>query len=298
MIINSEFIQKLEPFVEFVTHCPEVEIGLGVPRKWIRIVMEGDAKTLVQPATGADLTRKMADYIKETIPSLPAIDGFILREGSPSCSMSRVRYYAGPEKGAKVAGTGPGLFGEAVLSSFAGLPIESDGRLRNQKIREVFLTKIFAISALRGVESSGKMRELVEYHSRNKYSFMTYGQSKLKELGRIVANRDNLPFDEVIVNYRAKLLELFGTSPRSTSVINVLNKVYGYFSKSLSKVEKDRYHQQVALFRRGQTTLTSLREMLMLWGLRFDEDYITSQTFFQPFPNELNEFCKVDAFQS
>ena len=36
--ISDDFVRKLEPHVEFVTTCPEVEIGLGVPRNPIRIV--------------------------------------------------------------------------------------------------------------------------------------------------------------------------------------------------------------------------------------------------------------------
>ncbi len=296
MVINSEFNQKISPFVDFVTHCPEVEIGLGVPRKWIRIVTDGEEKTLVQPSTGADLTKKMSSYIKEIIPTLSNIDGFILREGSPSCSISRVRYYSGPEKGANVTGSGPGLFGASILSNYAGLPIESDGRLRNEKIRETFLTKAFALADLRGVEASRKMSSLVAYHSRNKYLLMTYSQHVLKELGRVVANQGGLPFTSVISEYRVGLLDLFKKTPRAPSIVNVLNKVYGYFSEHLSKRERDHYHMQVTAFRSGQTTLTSLREMLLLWGLRFDEDYITNQTFFQPFPAELNEFCKMEVF--
>ena len=115
MIINSDFIQNVGPFVDFVTHCPEVEIGLGVPRKWLRIVLENGEKHFVQPSTGTDYTEAMTDYIDRVVPTLAEMDGFVLREGSPSCSMSRVRYYLGSEKGASVRGQGAGLFGEAIL---------------------------------------------------------------------------------------------------------------------------------------------------------------------------------------
>jgi uncharacterized protein YbgA (DUF1722 family) len=258
--------------------------------------MKDDKKTLVQPATGRDLTEEMASYIEEIVPTLKGLDGYVLRGGSPSCSISRVKYYTGAEKGSPVDSYGAGLFGGAILNTYAGLPIESDGRLRNQKIREVFLTKVFAFAALRELEKSTKMRDLVDYHSRNKYLFMSYNQQKMRALGRIVANPERLPVAEVVARYKTTLMQLFSKGPRSSSVINVLNKVYGYFSKQLAKGEKDHFHGQVEMFRAGKASLTSIREMLWLWGLRFDEEYITSQIFFQPFPEPLNEFCKFETY--
>ena len=43
---QSDFIENIEPFVDFVTHCPEVGIGLGVPRQTVRIVLKGEERRL------------------------------------------------------------------------------------------------------------------------------------------------------------------------------------------------------------------------------------------------------------
>ena len=37
-VIKDDFVEALTPFVEYITVCPEVEIGLGVPRKPIRLI--------------------------------------------------------------------------------------------------------------------------------------------------------------------------------------------------------------------------------------------------------------------
>ena len=37
-MISSDFVKKLKKFVDFKPVCPEVEIGLGIPRNPIRIV--------------------------------------------------------------------------------------------------------------------------------------------------------------------------------------------------------------------------------------------------------------------
>ena len=51
----------LGPFVEWVPVCPEVEIGLGVPRDTIRLVGDAPAPRLVVERTGEDLTARMLD---------------------------------------------------------------------------------------------------------------------------------------------------------------------------------------------------------------------------------------------
>ena len=79
-IIASEFVEKLKPYVNFIPVCPEVEVGLGVPRDPVRIVLVNGEKKLLQPATGFDFTDKMTKFSKSFLDSLDAVDGFILKE--------------------------------------------------------------------------------------------------------------------------------------------------------------------------------------------------------------------------
>jgi uncharacterized protein YbgA (DUF1722 family)/uncharacterized protein YbbK (DUF523 family) len=290
-------VEKIKPFVDFVTHCPEVEIGLGSPRKFVRIVLDGEIKTFVQPETNGDFTQEMSDYIDQIVPTLNDLDGFILKDNSPSCSINRVRYYRGSEKGAEIGGGGPGLFGEAILREYSHLPIESDGRLRNQKIREVFLTRIFTLAAAKQVVKNKKMNDLVEFHSNNKYLLMTFSQKKLRELGQITSNQDKMLFNEVAARYLETLEKTLAVSPRSSMVVNVFSKIFGYFSKDLKADERKFFLTRLEAYRQGKISITSLRETLLLWALRFEQDYILKQTVFQPFPEELNEICKLVQYQ-
>jgi uncharacterized protein YbgA (DUF1722 family)/uncharacterized protein YbbK (DUF523 family) len=295
---QSDFIDNVTPFVDFVTHCPEVEIGLGVPRQSVRIVLEGQERRFVQPATGTDLTDKMTEFVDDLSDKLENVDGFVLKAGSPSCSIDRVRYYSGPEKGASVKKYGSGFWGGKVLEKFSGIPIEEDGKLRNPKFREAFLTKIFMVADFRRVRESGRMHELVKYHSRNKYLIMTYGQKYVPQLGRIVANPEKKRFDEVTQDYFEIMKQFMNATPRSTSIINVMTKLYGYFSKLVSKREQDFFLKTIDSYRRGVASLTSIRETIRMWAIRFDEKYVDDQTIFQPFPEELNSICDVQSFKS
>jgi len=101
-IIASEFVEKLKPYVEFVPVCPEVEVGLGVPRSPIRLVSKDGRIRLIQPSTGLDLSEKMEAFAERFLGSLNDVDGFILKSASPSSGFRNVKIYPRAEKSASI----------------------------------------------------------------------------------------------------------------------------------------------------------------------------------------------------
>ncbi|TFG28382.1 DUF1722 domain-containing protein [Candidatus Thorarchaeota archaeon] len=70
-----------------------------------------------------------------------------------------------------------------------------------------------------------------------------------------------------------------------------------YFSKDLDKREKVSFQKMLQSYRQGNLPLTSLRETLRMWAIRFDDSYVEEQSIFQPFPEELNSICDKEAFE-
>ncbi|HJU12456.1 MAG TPA: DUF523 domain-containing protein, partial [Candidatus Binataceae bacterium] len=88
---RSDFLtETLGSFVEFVPVCPEVEIGLGVPRETLRLVRDRDTAhglRLISNNSRTDLTDKMKAYAKRRVAALGRQDlsGYVLKKNSPSC---------------------------------------------------------------------------------------------------------------------------------------------------------------------------------------------------------------------
>ena len=101
-MIPDRFVEKLKPYVEFLPICPEVEIGLGTPRDPIRVVQVDGKKQLYQPSTNKFFTDDALSFTEEYLSSLKEIDGFILKNRSPSCGQGDVKIYQGIEKSAMV----------------------------------------------------------------------------------------------------------------------------------------------------------------------------------------------------
>ncbi len=293
-IIASEFVEKLKPYVSFVPVCPEIEIGLGVPRDPIRIVLVNGEQRLLEPSTGLDFTEKMKRFAGSFLKSLSYVDGFILKSGSPSSGFKNVKIYPKIEKSSSIA-RGPGFFGKAVLDRFPHLAIEDERRLLNPRIREHFLTKLFAFASFRKVKQSGAMGELVRFQSENKYLLTAYNQKKLRVLGRIVANPEKKKPSELINSYETHLHNSFARSPSVSANVNVMMKTMGYFSHQLSKDEKSFFLNSLEKYKTGRPPSSASLSVLKAWIIRFKEEYLMNQTFLEPYPEQLAEVNTIMA---
>ncbi len=287
-MMTSDLVRRLRPLVKFIPVCPEVEVGLGVPREPVRIVKSGNALRLIQPATGYDLTKKMNRFSREFLDALPEVDGFILKSKSPSSAMKDAKIYPDIEKVSPI-GKGPGFFGGAVLERFGHLAVEDERRLLNLRIKEHFLTKLYTLADFRSVKNSGAISRLVDFQARNKLLFTAYSQKELHIMGRIVAQPKGRAFQEIIAEYRSHLWKTLRQPPRRGSNENVLTKAAGYFTSKLSKSEKAFFLDAVAKYRAGKFPLSTPLNVLRAWTIRFSEEYLMQQTFFEPYPEVLME---------
>ncbi|NIN01170.1 MAG: DUF1722 domain-containing protein [candidate division Zixibacteria bacterium] len=288
LIISSEAVRKLRGQVEFVPVCPEVEIGLGIPRDPVRIISTDGKPTLLQPATNRDVTEKMEKFAKTFLDSFKEIDGFILKSRSPSCGTKDVKVYSGSGKGVS-SSRGSGFFGGAVLERFPHLAIEDEGRLTNFGIREHFLAKLFALAGFREIKGKASMSELVRFQRQNKSLLMAYSQKELRVLGRIVANHEKKPPVEVIKDYEQHLWNAFLRPAKDTSNINVLMHAIGHFSESLSSKEKSFFLNTLEEYRDERIPLSVPLSILKSWAVRFEDDYLMEQSFIEPYPEQLVE---------
>ncbi|HEX6694948.1 MAG TPA: 2-thiouracil desulfurase family protein [Longimicrobiales bacterium] len=139
-IIDAPFVQRLARAADIIEVCPEVGIGLGVPRPPIRMERGRGGIALVQPTTGRDITGDMHGYSDSFLGSLGPVDGFILKARSPSCGTRDVSVFDGDA----VVASAPGRFADAVLRWFPDVPVQDELTLRDPGERSDFLARVYA----------------------------------------------------------------------------------------------------------------------------------------------------------
>jgi len=289
-IIEDRFVAKLGTFVDYRPVCPEVAIGLGIPREPVRIVVDGGERHLFQPATERDVTKEMRGFTNHYLSGVEGVEGFLLKNRSPSCGPRDVKIYEGFHKTASAV-MGSGIFGGAVIERLKGKAIEDEGRLRNFTIRENFLMRIFTLARYREVRNKASIQGLVDFHTRNKFLLMAFNQSRMRELGRIVANhRDFGRTPEGALSHYGENLEvLLDRIPRFTSIINVLMHMFGGFKDLLSADEKRFFLNSIEEYRDERIPLSVILHTLEAWAIGSKNQYLLNQTFLRPYPRDLVE---------
>jgi uncharacterized protein YbgA (DUF1722 family)/uncharacterized protein YbbK (DUF523 family) len=290
-MLHDEFVERLKARVDFQPVCAEVEMGLGVPRDPVRLVRSDGGVRLFQPGKERDVTEEMVRFANGFLDSLGNVDGFLLKSRSPSCGIKDTKVYPSPGKVASV-GKSAGMFGNLVLERFPFHPVEDEGRLMNDRIRENYLTRVFAIASFRLSRSNGSINDLVRFHSDNKLLLMAYSQKELRNMGRIVANKERRGAPELFEEYSHQLKLALARMPRYTSVVNVLQHSLGYFSKNLSAEERKYFLDLLERYKSNIISVQPVISVLRSWCIRFGEEYLSRQTFLDPYPEEL--FGRID----
>ncbi len=282
-ITSDPFVEKLKKHIEPITFCPEVTLGLGIPRPRILITKIKDTERLIQPETGRDLTEDMIKVCKEALAEFKEVDGFLLKAKSPSCGVKSTKLY----QNERVIGKTNGFFAKLASQYFPYLPLEDEGRLRDSKIRDHFLTRIFAFAELRKLLQDPSPSKLVRFHTRYKYLLMSYHQEVLKKLGQIVASPNN-SFQEKLLLYKEYFYKAFQRKTNVRRHINTLQHIFGHLSKGLTFKEKKHFFELLEKFQKGFIELTTLLELLRSWAIRFEKDYFLFQSYLEPYPVELS----------
>lgn len=151
-------------------------------------------------------------------------------------------------------------------------------------IREHFLNRIFITAAFRDMKESGSINELIRFHTENKLLLMAYDKQELKLMGDMVANRQREPFSEIVSGYERHLLDAISRPANHKSIINVLLHCLGYFSNELTHPEKRLLLDHIQMYREDKVSLLTCKVILRSWILRFENEYLMNQTFFDPYP--------------
>lgn len=285
---RDDFITKeLARFVDFVPVCPEMDLGLGAPRESLRLVGRAADPKLVAPRSGNDYTdamRALAERRSEAIAGW-SLDGFVFKKDSPSCGVWRVRVY-GP------SGTptrdGRGLFAAALLRQHSLLPVEEEGRLRDPRLRDNFLVRIFMHHRLtRLFHPRWRQAELVRFHASTKLLLLAHSTERYRQLGRLVATATGRQRIAVQEEYRRGVLEALAVVPSRGKHVNVLEHLAGFLRDRSSPDERAELRETIEAYRREEVPLAVPLTLVRHHVRHHRIEYLEAQLYLMPFPRAL-----------
>ncbi len=283
---NAWILNTLSSYFDFRPLCPELAIGMGVPRPTIRLIKQDNVIRLVgSKDPDLDITDEMNRFSDQAVKGLDDLSGYILKKDSPSCGMERVRIYN--EKGIPEK-NGSGLFAARLMEAHPNLPIEEEGRLMDPVLRENFIERVFVYYRWQKLLHNGlTVKDLMEFHASHKFNLLAHNESIYRELGPLVAQAtpENLEtIAEQYINMLMKGMKKPATRKRHT---NVLMHVMGFLKNALSSDDKQELLDILEQYRLGRVPLIVPITLLRHHLRREPHPYIEKQYYMKPYPEEL-----------
>ncbi|MBC8996552.1 DUF1722 domain-containing protein [Pseudomonas sp. N40(2020)] len=280
--------RTLAEHFEFVPVCPEVAIGLGIPREPIRLVGNPESPEAIGTVNPTiNVTAPLAEYGEKMAAELGDLCGYIFMQQSPSCGLERVKVYHA--NGAPVNGGGRGIYAQAFCAQHPDLPVEEAGRLNDPVLRENFITRVLAYSAWQQVLAQGlSRRALTEFHSRYKYLLMAHNPVQYKTLGNMLGNMGHSDPAELGPRYFSELMAALKKCATRRTHSNVLQHISGYLKQAISAADKQEMQHVIGQYRHGIVPLVVPLTLLKHHFRQHPDPYIAQQVYLQPHPENLS----------
>lgn len=280
-------LDVLSECFQYTPLCPEVAVGLSIPREPIRLVGSAeDPRVVGVKDPTLDVTDKLKAYADEMSRAHTGLCGYILMKGSPSCGMERVKIYH--ENGMPNV-SGSGVYAARFMKNNPALPVEEEARLNDPVLRENFIIRVFAYYNWRQeVMAAPTLHKVIQFHSRHKYQLMAHSYEGYKQLGKYLANEASTqPLDVVLEKYILDLMTYLTHRATRKSHTNVLMHIMGYLKQDIDADTKQDLLEAIEDYRTNTVNLVTPLTLLKHYLKRHGSEYIQSQVYLDPYPHEL-----------
>ncbi|MEE1922454.1 DUF523 and DUF1722 domain-containing protein [Pseudomonas sp. 148P] len=274
---------------ELVPVCPEVAIGLGIPRAAIHLAGDPEQPRAVGSRDPSlDVSDALRDYADHTAAALDDICGYIFMQKSPSCGLERIKVYQA--NGYPARQRASGLYAARFCELRPDLPVEEEGRLCDPVLRENFITRVLAYADWQRLCHEGLSRHaLIAFHSRYKYQLMAHNPEQYKVLGKLLGSMTRQDdAGQVGAAYFSQLMAALRRCASRGTHGNVLMHLSGYLRRFLDPQDKQEIRGLIDQYIAGVVPLVVPLTLLKHHLRHHPDPYLLAQVYLQPHPENLS----------
>ena len=135
-----DICEHLKQHFELLPVCPEVEIGLTVPRPPVQLTGNPEhPKMTGRDHTNIDITKPMREYCNNKSQQLKNISGYVFKSRSPSCGLKNIPIF---DNDTIIEENGQGLFAKAMNTLYPSLPLAEETDLETKQQRQQFIEQV------------------------------------------------------------------------------------------------------------------------------------------------------------
>ena len=205
---HPQVVGLLASLFELIPVCPEVEIGLGIPREPIQLEQTTGGVRLVAIQSRQDYTSRMQQFARQTAAQLESWQacGYLLKSKSPSCGLRDVKRL---DENGYFQRYGQGIFAQELQQESQSLPMADEKDLENTAHRKHFIEQVQAFHRLRiCLSAPWNPTQIVRFHSTHQRQLESHSPDGWLQLQELVNRINTVTPNDFQKAYRDQFLKI------------------------------------------------------------------------------------------
>lgn len=262
--------EVLSQYFDFRPICPEVEIGLSIPRPTIRMAEKnGAVRVIATDNAELDFSNDLKQLAHKVAPSMEGLSGFIFMQKSPSCGINSTKVYG--EKGQPIY-MSDGAFSGELKKLLPLMPVTESGRLNDNPIKENFIASVYAYHDWqKNVLPQLTIKTLTDFHRRYKLMLTAHKESVAIKLGRELANIKGKDIQAIADSYIEEFMSSLQRPVSRNRHASILMKIQGFLKRKLDASEKQELGGLIEHYKKGIIPLVVPMMMVRFFMKKYEE---------------------------
>lgn len=277
---RESFVAELLPrYARLLPVCPEVGIGMGVPREPIRLEGGVEAPRAVGVMDKAlDVSDQLRAFGQRIAAQQPALSGYVFKSKSPSCGLRQVKRFAHGQEHRD----GTGLYAAEIKHAFPLLPVVEEGELADRDRQESFLTAVYAYQRWQEFQRQEiTPQRLAAFHAAHKFILLACSRDHLTQLGQLIAAVDAQTLTATACRYGELFMQALARPATRQRHVDVLQHLLGYLRGQLDKTDQAELLEAIEGYRQGLLPRAAPLVLLQHHFRRHPHPYIEQQLYLQ-----------------
>ncbi len=283
---NRTVTNPLGRIFEWVPTCPEVEIGMGIPRQAVRLMGTVRSPRMVGTESATDWTVRMTRYARRRSRELAKLGvcGYIFKARSPSCGVARIPVTS---KNGTTTSKGRGLFANAFMRQYSLVPVEDEDRLQDTRVRDNFITRVNAYHRLAQLFNGRFSRTaLAEFHHAHRYLLMAHSVKHEATLAKLIERAHRVSPAQLKTRYAEPFMQALTFKTTVNKNAAVLNHMLRILKKSLSEAEQHNTIKAIEDYRKKSMPLMKPVTLIKRLARKYKIGSLTNQVYINSFSTE------------
>lgn len=282
----------LSRFVVLVPRCPEVSIGLGVPREPIQLVQREGSIEAEGMRSGIQVGAALRGYARAQTRDVRDLCGYIFKSASPSCGLQGIAVR--PEAGGDAETDGRGVYAQEITAALPWVPVAEEGDLEDIPRLDGFLVRVFTLHRLQEAVADPSGRSLEAFHNNHRLLLLAHDIAACNRLDRLVERAQaGEPPSELAAAYRDEVMAALRRPPEIGRHVNLLVHLLELLHGRVEQGDQVHLRREIEAFGDGRLPWTAVRAMLRRHFRNHPHLFGSRRLYLEPYPGELTPGAKT-----